>query len=262
MKHLSFAILVVALGAFPAAAATENPFVDVVPYAGRKRLDKSLVTRTDNPDGTIDFDFRPAFAAGADKVRLTSRPFPIKEYRGRDFALVGEWSGALGKPAMLESRPSGPRADGSFWFSSCGANPLSAERRHNQCCAGIPNGLKKLYVNFDFTAPGEGLVRFYGYRHGHADILVSDAPDDDAPPRLLFTASFEDGAAADTPSGKVEPLASAGLEFVPGRKGQAVKMSKAAKSSLRYAAEKSRQGGASSSAASDTRISACPCRYP
>ena len=135
MKHLSFAILAAALGAFPAAAATENPFVDVVPYVGRKRLDKSLVTRTDNPDGTIDFDFRRAFAAGADKVRLTSRPFPIKEYRGRDFALVGEWSGALGKPAMLESRPSGPRAGGSFWFSSCGANPLSAERRHNQCCA-------------------------------------------------------------------------------------------------------------------------------
>ena len=237
MKHLSIAILIAALGAFPAAAATEDPFVDVAPYAGRKRLDKSLVTRTDNPDGTIDFDFRRAFAAGADKVRLTSRPFPLKEYRGRDFALVGEWSGALGKPAMLESRPSGPRADGTFWFSSCGANPLSVERRHNQCCAGIPNGLKKLYVNFDFTAPGEGLVRFYGYRHGHADILVSDAADDDAPPRLLFSASFEDGAAADTASGKVEPLASSGLEFVPGRKGQAVKLSKAAKSSLRYAAQ-------------------------
>ena len=154
MKHLSIAILIAALGAFPTAAATEDPFVDVAPYAGRKRLDKSLVTRTDNPDGTIDFDFRRAFAAGADKVRLTSRPFPIKEYRGRDFALVGEWSGVLGKPAMLESRPSGPRADGSFWFSSCGANPLSAVRRHNQCCAGIPNGLKKLYVNFDLPELG------------------------------------------------------------------------------------------------------------
>ena len=66
MKHLSFAILAAALGAFPAAAATGNPFADVVPYAGRKRLDRSLVTRTDNPDGTIDFDFRRAFAAGAD----------------------------------------------------------------------------------------------------------------------------------------------------------------------------------------------------
>ena len=47
MKHLSFAILAAALGAFPVAAATENPFVDVVPYVGRKRLDRSLVTRTE-----------------------------------------------------------------------------------------------------------------------------------------------------------------------------------------------------------------------
>ena len=101
MKNLALSFAFAALVALHAAAAV-NPFVDIVPLAGSKRLDKSLVKRTDNPDGTIDLDLRPAFAAGADKVRVTSPHFPVEEYLGRDFAIVGEWSCARGKPAMLE----------------------------------------------------------------------------------------------------------------------------------------------------------------
>ena len=234
MNKLVILIAVAALGILPAAAA-ENPFVDVVPLAGSKRMDKSLVKRTDNADGTIDFDLRGAFAAGADKVRIQSRDFPVEEYRGRDFAIVGEWSCALGKPAMLESRPSGQRENGKYWSKPDGPRAVGPERRHNQGCAGIPDDLKRLFVNFDFTSPGEGPVRFYGYKYGHADILVSDVAEA-AKPKLLFRASFEGTASADTSSGKAEPLSSAGLEFVEGRKGKAVKLSKAAKSSLSYAA--------------------------
>ena len=235
MKNLALSFAFAALVALHAAAAV-NPFVDIVPLAGSKRLDKSLVKRTDNPDGTIDLDLRPAFAAGADKVRVTSPHFPVEEYLGRDFAIVGEWSCARGKPAMLESRPSGQRENGKYWSKPDGPRALGPERRYNQGCAGLPDDLKTLFVNFDFTAPGEGLVRFYGYRHGHADILVSES-DEVGKPKLLFKASFDGNAAADTASGRIEPLASAGLEFAEGRKGKAVKLSKAAKSSLQYAAK-------------------------
>lgn len=231
-------LITIALAAMffnPASAATDSPIVDVVPLKARERLDKSLVKCTDNPDGTVDFDFREAFAAGADKVRLVSRRFPVEEFRGQDFALVGEWSGVLGKPAMLESRPSGTLSNGRFWFRGAGARAVGPERYHNQCCAGIPDDLKNLVVNFDFTAPGEGPVRFYGYRYGHADILVSEAPED-ASPRLLFQASFEDGVTADTASGKVEPKSAVGIEFAEGRRGRAVKLGAAAKSALQYPA--------------------------
>ena len=234
-----FAAVVGGSGAFmpgALAAPAEDPFVEAVPLAGSKRLDRSLVRRTDNADGTIDFDLRGAFAAGADKVRITSRRFPVEEYRGRDFAIVGEWSCALGNPAMLESRPSGQRENGKYWSKPDGPRAVGPERRHNQGCAGIPDDLKTLFVNFDFTSPGEGPVRFYGYKYGHADILVSDV-EDAAKPKLLFKASFEDTASADTSSGKSEPLASAGIEFAEGRKGRAARLSKAARSSLVYAAD-------------------------
>ena len=236
MKRFSIAIAVVALGTLQMAAAGEDPFMEAVPLAGSKHLDKSLVVRKDNADGTIDFDLRPAFAAGADKVRISSRRFPVEEFRGRDFAVVGEWSCASGKPAMLESRPSGQREDGKYWSKPDRSYVIGPERHHNQSCTGVPEDLKRIFVNFDFTAPGEAPVRFYGYKVGHADILVSDS-EAAVKPKLLFRASFEDGAAADTPSGKAAPISSAGLEFVPGRKGKAVKFSKAARSSLVYASK-------------------------
>ena len=128
--------ILAALGTLHAPAAGEDPFAEAVPFAGAKRLDKSLVLRTDNADGTVDFDLRGAFAAGADKVRIQSRNFPVEEYRGRDFAIVGEWSCASGKPAMLESRPSGLRENGKYWSKPDGPRALGPERRHNQGCAG------------------------------------------------------------------------------------------------------------------------------
>lgn len=233
MKRL--ALVVVALGLVPAWAAVDSPITAVQPLKGRQNLAKSLVVRTDNPDGTIDFDLRPAFAAGATKVRLVSRAFPLDTYRGRDFALVGEWSCALGKPPMLESRPSGPCASSSYWFSAAGAHAVGPERTVNQCCARIPDDIKSLVVNFDFTAPGEGPVRFYGYRHGHADILTSLRPDFGTP-KLLFKASFEDDAVAETAAGKVAPTLARGLAFAPGVKGKALRLGAAAKSVLQYAA--------------------------
>ena len=228
-------LVVVAMGFFQSLAAADCPITAVLPIKGRQQLDKSLVIRTDNPDGTIDFDFRPAFSAGADKVRLVSRTFSLDEYRGRDFALVGEWSCVLGNPPMLESRPSGPCASSPYWYSAAGAHAVGPERGFNQCCALIPEDIKSLVVNFDFTSPGEGPVRFYGYRHGHADILKPVRPNFGVP-KLLFKASFEDDAVAESAAGRVSPKVSNGLAFVAGRKGKALKLSAEAKSSLQYAA--------------------------
>ena len=51
-----FAAVVGGNGAFmpgALAAPAEDPFVEAVPLAGSKRLDRSLVRRTDNADGTL-----------------------------------------------------------------------------------------------------------------------------------------------------------------------------------------------------------------
>ena len=206
----------------------------------------SLLKVTPAADG-IDLDLRAAFAAGAKMVWVRSAEFAAEKFRDVDIEMVAELSGAAGKDfAKAEIVGEGKCASGGLSLRgkknkviTTRARPVCPGRRRHTLTAVVPGDVVEMRGRVEFTAPGDGPVRFHGFAVGRVgDLPGGAAARTAAEPELLFHAPFDGSLAAAGAKRRATPITTNALRFVAGRRGQAVRFDRDAASRLVYPARR------------------------
>ena len=248
---LLFACCACAAGAeavsFPGCAWSETKVltdggrVRVVDAAGRPILNFTteggnyadhLVVYT-RPDH-LAIDARSAFAAGMRKLVFTSANFDVKPLLGRSATLVSDFGGARGAKLLAYFEGHAP----NLHYYKYRKLETKGHRKSYPHVAEVPEQLDSLHLRWDVTeAAKTGPVAFYGAKYG----LEADLPQADTrpavSPELIFHAPFDGTVEAKTARGIASPARAEGLEFAEGRRGQAVRLTRKAKSVLQYVAK-------------------------
>ena len=218
----------------------QGPNKERLGYFEPKPLGKGLgekVKVTVVADG-LEIDMREAFKAGALFIRFRTADWDLKKIAGRDVLFLADWTGVqTGRPAEFAIVPEGADADKRHWWKPMPKQRVVKGRRRYESSVIVPEDLRHLHTRFDFTAAGDGVVRFHGIKVGRYAELAEEEEPAPGEPKLLFHASFDGTLAAKAAGGTAEPLESNGLEFVPGRSGQAVRFREETASKLVYAAD-------------------------
>jgi hypothetical protein len=164
--------------------------------------------------------------------KTTTRIVTIKqtEFPEACYALRATVQGPKGAVATLYFE--GTTLAGKHYYNSTNQR-LTGKRQEITHYYSLAPRLKYLHMRLDYIGRGE--FRIYAADFAPIAILRKDPAVAAARvPQLLFQAGF-DGTATATAQGNPEPLASRGLAFGPGVKGQALKSTLAAGTLLQYA---------------------------
>ena len=182
----------------------------------------------------LAIDATAAFKAGMGKLVFTSANFDPAPYRGQFCTLVSELGGARGTQglAYFEGHGKGLHFYKSRPYETKGhwkAYPFATE---------IDGKVDSLHLRWDLSRAAKGPLAFYGARYAtEAEQPVACGVPPYVAPELIFHAPFDGMAEAVLAKGAKAPVRADGLEFVEGKRGQAVRLSAKAKSALAYASK-------------------------
>ncbi len=175
---------------------------------------------------------KAAFDAGMSKLVFNTLNYDPKDYRGKDCTVVSEAAAPM-RGARILSYFEGHGKDGRHYYKSREVS-VSKDFREFPLMAEIPEWIHSLHLRYDILVPGNGPLVFRKAKFAPSSELTVNEKSAVYKPELLFHASFDNSANADFAKGKAAPLAAKNLEFVPGKKGNALRMTAAAKSVLSY----------------------------
>ena len=200
------------------------------------RYTKFLVVS--NSHDCLHVDARAAFAAGASGVTIYTDDLPLGLASGNG-ALTAkvEWEGPCGM--RMRDILIGEKTDGSGWNEGFEYTSGFLRKRTTEHTFNVPS-VKKVFHRIDILSPGGGdghlgEFRLYGIKTGDYREIATPRPRY-SPPKLVFSASFDSGFAAEFSGGGAEPSVTNGLERVEGRKGPGVRFRQDARSTLGWPA--------------------------
>lgn len=177
--------------------------------------------------GALSIDAAELMAAGAG-VRLTC-PIKLGTVDGQDVLVASVWSGTRGSQCSLLLE--GQDKNGRHWWRSGKISPSGRPRTFRHAFT-IAEGMRELHYRLDLNSV-KGPVLLHKLQIGPYWEMASDPPPR-GKPEPLFHAPFDGNAKASFARGDPAPCKEAGLEYVPGRRGKAVRLSPALKSTLAY----------------------------
>ena len=187
-----------------------------------------------NAGDHLSIDARAAFSAGMRKLVFTSANFDPKPLLGQSATLISEFGGVRGTHLLAYFEGHAPH----LHYYKYRKLETKGHRKAYAFAAEVPGRLDSLHLRWDVTqAAKNGPVAFYGARYGtEKELPVASAPAS-VTPALIFHAPFDGSAEAKFARGVRTPLRAERLQFVEGRRGQAVRLSQATNSVLAYAAK-------------------------
>lgn len=192
------------------------------------QADRLPLTQVSVEDGELVIDARETLRDGG-KLTLNIHGIDASRWRAQIAEVTVELSGPEG--AQLHLYFEGSAASRPHYYTMRRqtlrtVRPVTLLHRYE-----LAEDLKTLHVRLDMLTPGV-------YRVRSAAVGLASEPealDLNYRPELLFHASFDGTATPEVARGAAEPLVAKGLSYDAGVKGQALRMTKAAGSSLAYA---------------------------
>lgn len=172
-------------------------------------------------------DTREAFKQGAAKIKLITPDVNISGLAEKMCAIDVEAEGN-GNVQIYFEGASGSRAHYYVEMPS----KFGTRRRTATFESDMPADLKRLHARVDFLSGG--VFKIYGIKF-HEALPAPETPV--VNPQLIFHAPFDGSAEATKAAGSGRPLAAKNIEFVPGREGEAVKLTRDAKSVLQFSVQ-------------------------
>lgn len=191
-----------------------------------------------NTVDALHVDPRPAFAAGASEVHLYIRdldPAPLSGNRSVVAKVVWEGAPHMKMRDILFARR---KADGSEWHDGRRFETGARRKRVSEAVYSVPEATR-VWHRIDILSPGDandatGVFKFYGVETGDWADIGSNRIVRTSKPKLIFSASFDAGLAADRAGGDAAPVKTNGVELVEGRKGHGVRFRREARSDLAW----------------------------
>ena len=196
------------------------------------QVDLSSVVVT-NAGDRLAIDATAALRAGTiRKLVMTGAKLDQRPLNGLDCTMKADVEGPGG--ALCTMYFEGQTADDQHHYSYMNL-PQRGVRRTFGMVKWVAKGLKELHVRFDVEKPGEpGPVLLGAFTVGRLSELPLTPPKKYVKPELVVHVPF-DGDAQAAVGGARRPLNEARLEYVEGKRGQAVRFGAARNSRLEYA---------------------------
>ena len=183
-----------------------------------------------NAADRLVIDPRAAFDAGMIKLVFTSADIGLKPWCGQDCTLQNTFSADGSAKVRMYFEGHGSR----HYYQS---RDITVKRRPRTFAMVqlVDADLKSLHLRWDVENV-RGPVAFHGARYGLVSELPSSPEKPVVSPELLFHAPFDGSADAKFAKGVAAPVCAEHLSYAEGKRGQAVRLTRAAKSALAYAA--------------------------
>lgn len=187
-------------------------------------------------DGGLFIDPTKAFADKSGKVQIVSCDYPPPEALDGLVDMESFWRGGENDARIDVYVIGTPKEEGGWSWARANVERVAAKREKRTLKCGL-NMPKFKNARFRFDVVSGGPVLLEGGRILPFGTLMPDQPEeiDLGRPTLLFRASFDHGAEAELAKGDAKPVRAEGLEYAPGVKGKAVRLTAAANSALEYA---------------------------
>lgn len=190
-----------------------------------------------NTVDALHVDPRPAFAAGASHINIYLKdldPAPLSGNRSVVAKIAWEGAQNMKMRDLLFAR----RPDGSEWHDEKRFEAGWRRKRVSEAVFNVPEATR-VFHRIDIMSPGDekdatGLFKLYGVETGDWADIGSRRPVRKNKPKLVFSASFDDGFAAERAGGDAAPVKTNGVELVEGRRGRGVRFSREARSDLAW----------------------------
>ena len=176
-------------------------------------------------------DARGAFADGMSKLVFVTPDFASAPFAGRDAALVGEMGGARGSKGLLYFE--GHTKSGQHYYKS---RPFATKghRKAYPMVQSIPDDIGPLHLRWDLSE-ARGPIELFGAIYAlSSEMPATSGKKKFVEPELLFYAPFDGTPDAEFAKGSPKPILAWGLGYDEGKRGKAVRLTKAARSSLEY----------------------------
>ena len=183
-----------------------------------------------NAADRLVIDPRAAFDAGMVKLVFTSADIGVKPWCGKDCTLENTFSAEGSAQVRMYFEGHGSR----HYYKSRDI----AVKRHPRTFAMVQlvdKDLRSLHLRWDVEKV-RGPVSFHGARYGLSSELPVRREKPVVEPELLFHAPFDGSADAAFAKGAAAPTCAENLSFAEGKRGKAVRLTRAAKSLLAYSA--------------------------
>lgn len=198
---------------------------------------KDLVAVT-NIDDTLVIDAARAFAKGLVRVEIDLPDIPaLRDWSGEAVGFVARVGASrnAGCTLLMRGEATVGGKTKAFSFRRGGWRNSVVENFNDFALVGeFPDAVNRACVRFNIDRQTSKPFRIRSFRVGRAFKMGIEWSLPKHTPELIFHASFDDTDAADVAGGAKRPLVSEGLAFASGRKGRAVRLTKAAKSRLAY----------------------------
>ena len=182
-------------------------------------------------DGGLFIDPTKAFADKSGKVQIVSCDYPPPEALDGLVDMESFWRGGDNDARIDVFVIGTPKEEGGWSWARANVERVTAKREKRTLKCGL-NMPKFKNARFRFDVVSGGPVLLEGGRILPFGTLMPDQPEeiDLGKPTLLFRASFDHGAEAELAKGDAKPVRAEGLEYAPGVKGKAVRLTAAANS--------------------------------
>lgn len=199
-------------------------------YSFSAEPDRKLVNSLVLTPGTdyIVLDTREAFQQGAGKITMNTPSVDLAGVPGKTYAIDLEAEGKGEVQMYFEGK-----SDSRPHFYTDRLTKFGTRRRTANYEFDMPTDLTQLHVRIDFLS--SGVFKIYGVQF-HKAVPPPERPM--VKPQLLFYTTFDGSCDAVRSAGNAKPLKAEHVEFVPGRKGQAAKFTREARSMLQYELDK------------------------
>ena len=183
-----------------------------------------------NAADRLVIDPRAAFDAGMIKLVFTSADIGLKPWCGQDCTLKNTFSADGSAKVRMYFEGHGSR----HYYRS---RDITVKRRPRTFAMVqlVDANLKSLHLRWG-VEDVRGPVSFHGACYGLVAELPSNPEKPVVSPELLFHAPFDGSADAKFAKGAAAPVCAEHLSFAEGKRGQAVRLTRAAKSALAYSA--------------------------
>ena len=181
----------------------------------------------------LRLDLREAAKGGLGKLVMNSCGLDPAAFAGREAVLKATF--AAERWSRFDVYFEGRGRDNRHFYTSRRVELGNCKKTFTMIRS-IPDDLKNLHMRFDILYFSDVPVDFYGAEYGlkgEIDVNLVAANK----PRQLFHVPFDDTCDAQRAGGDSSPLKAERLEFAPGVRGRAVRLSSAAKSVLSYPVE-------------------------
>ncbi len=185
-------------------------------------------------DDALVVDARTAFSNGLVKIVFVTPDIGARRLANRTLTLV--YTAGQSRRGLMTGFFEGygtPSAPCHFHRSVRGH--LTRGMKDFGLVSSIPDNLRTLRIRLDVNDSGATPVRIAGFKWGPREELPPTPPCKKVRAELTFHATFDGSADAAFAVGRAQPLAANGLAYVPGKFGQAVRLSSGMGSLLEYA---------------------------